>query len=261
MYRVQPGDCSSGSAPTFEKFMGFYPFEIGAGNIADVSAIPGSSRFVAVIERNGFPSGHMWPGAGNPANNLCVVDLLDLDENKVMKNKKCILNYHDISDPWDVDGNGIFKYGHTQVTNEALIIVDDYCESNVAVYMYIVFPHQTSQSAAPLIGLVAGTDTNYPWTNQFGIDVASQYFQEVDDARFMVVCFVEPIFNPEHPFLKNFGAAKPSQMPAVTEVDEPAVARGADDSRALMAYDYNTHGTLAFFGGLILAVGGFVLAA
>lgn len=236
VYRVQPGDCSSGSAPTFEKFMGFYPFEIGAGNIADVSAIPGSSRFVAVIERNGFPSGHMWPGAGNPANNLCVVDLLDLDENMVMKNKKCILNYHDISDPWDVDGNGIFKYGHTQVTNEALIIVDDYC-------------------------LVAGTDTNYPWTNQFGIDVASQYFQEVDDARFMVVCFVEPIFNPEHPFLKNFGAAKPSQMPAVTEVYEPAVARGADDSRALMAYNYNTHGTLAFFGGLILAVGGFVLAA
>lgn len=108
--------------------------------------------------------------------------------------------------------------------------------------------------------MVAGTDTNYPWTNQFGIDVASQYFQEVDDARFMVVCFVEPIFNTEHPFLKNFGA-KPSQMPAVTEVDEPAVARGADESRALMAYDYTTHGTLAFFGGLILAVGGFVLAA
>lgn len=109
--------------------------------------------------------------------------------------------------------------------------------------------------------MVAGTDTNYPWTNQFGIDVASQYFQEVDDARFMVVCFVEPIFNPEHPFLNNFGAAKPSQMPAVTQVDEPAVARGADDSRALVAYDYNTHGTLAFFGGLILAVGGFVLVA
>lgn len=109
-----------------------------------------------------------------------------------------------------------------------------------------------------IIGLVAGTDTNYPWTNQFGIDVASQYFQEVDDARFMVVCFVEPIFNPEHPFLKNF-AAKPSQMPAVTEVDEPAVvARGADNSRALMAHDSTTH---AFFGGLILAVGGFVLAA
>lgn len=153
MYHVKPGDCSSGSAPTFEKFMGFYPFEIGAGNIADVSAIPGSSRFVAVIERNGFPSGHMWPGAGNPANNLCVVDLLDVDENMVMKNKKCILNYHDIDDPWDVDGNGIFKYGHTQVTNEALIIVDDYCKSNAimpCMIVCIVFRHKNSQPASPL---------------------------------------------------------------------------------------------------------------
>lgn len=58
VYNVKPGDCSSGSAPVFDKFMGFYPFEIGAGNIADVSSIPGSSRFVAVIERNGFPNGH-----------------------------------------------------------------------------------------------------------------------------------------------------------------------------------------------------------
>ena len=88
VYKVNPGDCSSGSAPVFEKFMGFYPFEIGAGNIADVSSIPGSSRYVAVIERNGFPGGHMWPGAGNPANNLCVVDLEDVDENMVMKSKK-----------------------------------------------------------------------------------------------------------------------------------------------------------------------------
>jgi hypothetical protein len=113
-----------------------------------------------------------------------------------------------------------------------------------------------------LSGLVAGTDTNYPWTNQFGIDVSSQYYQEVDDARFMVVCFVEPIFNSEHPLLKSFGA-KPSEMPAA-EVDGTATAidRGADDSsRALMAYDYTTHGTLAFVGGLLLALGGFVLAA
>lgn len=48
----------------------------------------------------------MWPGAGNPANHLCVVDLLDVDEDMVFKNKKCILNYHNIDDPWDADGNG-----------------------------------------------------------------------------------------------------------------------------------------------------------
>ena len=27
----------------------------------------------------------------------------------------------------DTDGNGILKYAQTQVTNEALIVVDDYC--------------------------------------------------------------------------------------------------------------------------------------
>ena len=68
------------------------------------------------------------------------------------------------------DGNGIFVYGHTQVTNEAMIVVDDYC-------------------------IVAGTDTNYPWTNQFDLDPEQmEDWQETRDARFMVVCFQEPIF-------------------------------------------------------------------
>ena len=115
-----------------------------------------------------------------PANNLCIVDLEDVDENMVFRNKKCILNYHNIDDPWDVDSNGIFKYAQTQVTNEALVIVDDYC-------------------------LVAGTDTNWPWTNQFGVDPDNTpFYQEVTDSRFMVVCFVEPIFSLEYLFLKNF---------------------------------------------------------
>ena len=58
---------------------------------------------------------------------LCVVDLYDLDDDMVMRNKKCVLNYHNIDDPWDVDDNGIFKYAQTQVTNEQVIVVDDYC--------------------------------------------------------------------------------------------------------------------------------------
>lgn len=61
VYHVKPGDCTSGSKPSFESFMGYYSFEIGAGNIADVSTIPGSSRYVAVIERNGFPNGNLFP--------------------------------------------------------------------------------------------------------------------------------------------------------------------------------------------------------
>ena len=179
VYHVTPGDCSKGSKPKFEKFFGYYPFEINGGNIADVSPIPGSSRYVAVIERNGFPNGHLFPSPVMPANNLCIVDLQSVDENKVMNRKKCVLNYHDISDPWDVDGNTILKYAQTQLTNEALIIVDDFC-------------------------MVAGTDTNFPWTNQFGIPNTTAYFQEVSDTRFMVICFVEPIFSLEHPLLKNW---------------------------------------------------------
>jgi hypothetical protein len=100
VYKVQPGDCSPDHPPYFEEFMGYYPFELNGGNIADVSAIPGSSTKVVVIERNGFPSGYFFPAPVMPANKVCVVDLTELDENMMMTNKKCILNYHDIDDPW-----------------------------------------------------------------------------------------------------------------------------------------------------------------
>lgn len=180
VYRVDPGDCTPENPPAFTDFLGFYPFELNAGNIADVSSIPGSSSKVVVIERNGFPSGFMFPSPRMPANKVCVVDLLDTDDDMVMRNKKCVLNYHDIDDPWDVDGNGVFKYAQTQVTNEQLIVVDDYC-------------------------VVAGTDTNFPFTNQFGLEgnPAVQFEQEVTDTRFMVVCFVEPIFDADYPILDH----------------------------------------------------------
>uniref|UniRef100_A0A7S2YKK9 Phytase-like domain-containing protein n=1 Tax=Entomoneis paludosa TaxID=265537 RepID=A0A7S2YKK9_9STRA len=177
VYRVDPGNGSPEHPPSFTDFLGYYPFELNAGNIADVSPIPGSNRLVAVIERNGFPSGQFFPAPVMPANKLCVVDLLDVDENMVMTNKKCILNYHSIDDPWDVDGNGILKYAQTQVTNEQVIVVDDYC-------------------------IIAGTDTNFPFTNQFGVNVDELPFgQEVTDTRFMVVCFLEPIFNLDYPLM------------------------------------------------------------
>merc|ERR1740124_1693141 len=179
VYKVLPADCSSGSAPKFDSFIGYYPFEYNAVKVADVSTIPGSSRYVVVIERNGFPNGHKFPAPAMPANNLCIIDLLDLDADMVMKNKKCILNYHNIDDPWDVDGNGIFKYAQTQVTNEALIVVDDYC-------------------------IVAGTDTNFPWTNQLDLDLTEIPFaQEVEDSRFMVVCFEEPIFSLDYDLMHD----------------------------------------------------------
>ena len=99
--------------------MGYYPFEINGGNIADVSAIPGTSRYVAVIERNGFPSQSKdWPINVRPHNYLCIVDLTDLDAKMVMRKKKCVLNYQRISDPWDVYGDGSLRYAQIQQTNE-----------------------------------------------------------------------------------------------------------------------------------------------
>jgi hypothetical protein len=35
-----------------------------------VSAIPGSSNLVAVIERNGYPGGHLFPAPTMPANKV-----------------------------------------------------------------------------------------------------------------------------------------------------------------------------------------------
>ena len=180
VYNVDPG-CASGGDPQFKSFRGYYPFEKNANSIADVSAIPGTSDYVLVIERNGYPGllsgepksgeGHKFPSPALPANKVCLVDLTDLDDDLVMHNKKCILNYHIVSDPWDVDGDGKTRFGFTQVTTEQLVVVDDYC-------------------------IVAGTDTNYPWTNQLGLDLdALPYGEEVQDSRWMVICFEEPIFD------------------------------------------------------------------
>jgi hypothetical protein len=66
-----------------------------------------------------------------------------------------------------------------QVTNEQLIVLDDYC-------------------------IIAGTDTNFPSVNQFGLSPEQvPFIQEVEDTRFMVVCFLEPIFNTDYPILNE----------------------------------------------------------
>jgi hypothetical protein len=76
-------------------------------------------------------------------------------------------------------GSGsILKYAQTQVTNMQLIVVDDYC-------------------------VIAGTDTNFPCTDQFGLTEGQDpFYHEVTDTRFMVTCFLEPIFNVDVPILE-----------------------------------------------------------
>ena len=147
-YSVDPGSCEPGEPPVFRSFRGFYQFEKNAVSIADVSAVPGSSRYVLVSERNNYPGllsaaefpqfgeGHQFPSPALPANKVCLVDLTDLDDNLVMTSKKCskcpqysclactllslhilctdthnrndsVLNLHAVSDPWDVNGDGI----------------------------------------------------------------------------------------------------------------------------------------------------------
>ena len=58
--------------------------------------------------------------------------------------KRCVLNYHAISDPFDADNNQLTTAAFSQWTSEQLVILDDWC-------------------------LLAGTDTNFPSTNQFGL--------------------------------------------------------------------------------------------
>ena len=73
--------------------------------------------------------------------------------------KHCVLNYHRIQDPFDVDGDGLTTAAFSQWTSEQLIVLDAWC-------------------------LLAGTDTNFPSTNQFGITADKmEYAQEVADTR------------------------------------------------------------------------------
>ena len=154
----------------FDSFWGFYKFETGGGAIADASPLPGSSTKIAVVERSDWPNGQMVPGQGAPANRVCIIDLTVKDRFNVFR-KNCVLNYHRVSDPFDADGDGLAVAAFSQWTPEQLIIMDNWC-------------------------LMAGTDTNFPGTNQFGVSAAqTPHFQQVMDTRFMIVCFDDAIFD------------------------------------------------------------------
>lgn len=230
VYDVDPGTCSPDDPPAFRSFRGFYRFEENASAIADVSAVPGTSRYVLVTERNGYPGllsvaefpqygeGHQFPSPALPANKVCLVDLTDLDDDLVMRNKRCILNLHAVSDPWDVDGDGISRFGLTAVTTEQLAVLDDYC-------------------------VVVGTDTNYPWTNQLGLNLTElPYGEETMDARFMIVCFDEPIFAADilEDYMSGEGAAG--------TVENAASLSKAEESAASASF------SLTMFRAVVLGV-------
>lgn len=110
----------------FESFLGFYPFELGACCIADISPVPGSSTKILVAERADWPNGKNYPGQGQPNNRVCMIDTSIRNADMTFK-KSCILNYQHVSDPYDVDGNGLTTAAFSQWTTEQLIVLDDFC--------------------------------------------------------------------------------------------------------------------------------------
>jgi hypothetical protein len=190
--------------PVFESFLGFYKFEVenNIDAIADASALPNAPNKIAVVERGGWPNGKMIPGQGLPNNRVCIIDLNVKDENHVFV-KNCVLNYHAISDPFDTDNNGLTTAAFSQWTTEQLIVIDDFC-------------------------LIAGTDTNFPGTNQFGLTAENTPdLQETFDTRWMVVCYYDPVFSDggvDHP-MHN---ALPYMMSAPAQcVDDAACPSGS----------------------------------
>ena len=130
VYKISPGDCTKLCPPKIKDFWGFYRTEVENGDVPVIAAaapIPGNPRLAVVLERNGFPRDHMFPLPEMPVDKLCIVDLGVRNPVGVFFNKRCILNLHHISDPYDVDLNGVFVYGQNQQKNEGLIVLDDYC--------------------------------------------------------------------------------------------------------------------------------------
>jgi len=174
----------------FESFLGFYAHEKGACCIADISPVPGSNTKLLVAERADWPNSKYALTQGQPNNRLCMIDTSIRNADMTFV-KKCILNYQHVSDPFDVDGDGLTTTAFSQWTTEQLIIVSDNC-------------------------LVAGTDTNFPGVNQFGLTSAeAPYLQEVSDTRFMVVCFDEPVLSADFVHIHPHAATAPKLSDAM----------------------------------------------
>jgi len=102
-------------------------------------------------------------------NRICIIDLNEKNDDHTFK-KMCLANYMNVADPYDVDGNGVFTYAFSQWTTEQLMIYDEHC-------------------------YIAGTDTNFPAVNQFGlIPAEAPDLGQTFDTRWMMVCFHDAVF-------------------------------------------------------------------
>jgi hypothetical protein len=112
-----------------------------------------------------------------PASKLCILDISEIDTELKFVRKICVLNFADISDPWDVTADGTRIYAQSSKYNDAVIVTDDYC-------------------------IISGTRNGFPFENAFELEADEvPFFKEVMNTNFMHLCFLEPIFDKGHPVL------------------------------------------------------------
>jgi len=180
VYQISPGGCSADCPPEITRFLGWYPFSVGANRVGAFTNIIGAPNRLLVHEHNSaFPRGISIPRA-MPRDRLCMVNLddEDVEPQRILPNKVCILDFMHINDPYDVDQDGSGVYAHSQSESGGLQVVNDYC-------------------------VLIGTDNGFPLNNNdYGlvndattVDYAVPFFMEaVQGNRFFFVCFLEPIF-------------------------------------------------------------------
>ena len=178
VYLIDIGDCGK-CPPTFKAFWGFIVLSVGADRIAAIDDVPGSDTRIVIHEHTArFPAGLTYPRP-MPADKLCIVNVQSFQPGLTHSEKICVLHYLHISDPYDTTLSGKGFYPLSQKSNGGLKVIDNFC-------------------------VLIGTDPGYPLAskNDYGLDSANVPFftEAVEDTRFLIVCFFEPIFTDGYDF-------------------------------------------------------------
>jgi hypothetical protein len=164
-------DCTEDCELKVDEFLGFYKMEKNADRVTASSNFPDDDRKLVVVEQSAFPSSNSWPQTSMPADKLCVVDITQRDPVDWRLKKTCILNFYSISDPFGTGTSGKSIFSFSAFNKDAVVIVDDYC-------------------------FITGSATDFPFTDEWGLtNQEIEYFEELQDTRFAIVCFFEPVLD------------------------------------------------------------------
>ena len=87
--------------------------------------------------------------------------------------------------------------------------------------------------------MIAGTDTNFPGTNQFGLTAENTPdLQETFDTRWMVVCYYDPVFSDggvDHPMHNALPYMMSAPAPCVDDAACPSAPRASVSFRRAAA--------------------------